>query len=55
MGQMADVERLMRNKLVVRATIAEILLSLSGAPSNQIAKLRADIDAIVEMYGVDST
>ena len=47
MGQMADVERLMRNKLVVRATIAEILLSLSGAPSNQIAKLRADIDAIV--------
>lgn len=48
MEQMAEVDRLMKNKLLVRSTIAEILLSLSSTPSDEIAKLRADVDAIVK-------
>lgn len=48
MGQMADVERLMKNKLLVRATIAEVLIGLPNAPSDHIPKLRSEIDAIVE-------
>jgi methyl-accepting chemotaxis protein len=47
MEQMTDVNRLMRNKLVVRATLAEILLSLSSTSGDRITELRSEIDAIV--------
>lgn len=48
MGQMADVERLMKNKLLVRSTIAEILIGLPDAPADHIPRLRSEIEAIVQ-------
>ena len=48
MGQMGDVERLMRDKLLVRATVAEILLIPANTSAEQVTKLRADIEAIVQ-------
>ncbi len=48
MGQMADIDRLLKNKLMVRSTVAEILISMPNAPADHLAKLRAEIDAIVQ-------
>lgn len=48
MEQMADIDRLLKNKLLVRSTVAEILITLPNAPADHIARLRSEIDAIVQ-------
>lgn len=47
MSQMADVERLMKNKLLVRSTIAEVLVGLPNAPSDHYARLQSELDVLV--------
>lgn len=53
MVQMADADRLMKDKLLVRSLVAELLLSPIGTSDDKIAKMRAEIDAVVR--NVDDT
>jgi len=48
MGQMVEIEGLMKNKLLVRSVVAEILLSPATASNDQIGKLRTQIEGIVQ-------
>ena len=48
MAQMADVEKLMKDKLLVRSTLAEILIDQPNGPSDRIAKLQTEIAALVQ-------
>lgn len=48
MGQMADVQRLMKDKLKVRSTVAEVLIGLPNAPADHIPLLLDELGRIVE-------
>lgn len=48
MGQLADVDRLMKDKLLVRSMVAQVLLSPPNTTADMIAKMRADIDVVVQ-------
>lgn len=48
MVETEQAQRLLRDKLLVRATVAEILVTLPGAPADYIPNLRNDIEHIVE-------
>ena len=47
MSQMADVERLMKDKLLVRSTIAEVLVGLPNAPADHYTRLQTELNALV--------
>ena len=47
MAQTDQAHRLLKDKLLVRATVAEILVTLPGAPADYIPELRRQIEAIV--------
>jgi methyl-accepting chemotaxis protein len=48
MAQTEQAQRLLRDKLLVRSTVAEILVTLPGAPATYIPDLRTKIGHIVE-------
>lgn len=48
MVQTDQAQRLLQDKLLVRSTVAEILVNLPGAPADYIPSLRSKIEDIVE-------
>lgn len=48
MQQMADTERLLKDELLLRSTIAEVLIDLPNAPVGHTATLSAEIDTIAQ-------